>query len=144
MIKYFEPGRMDEIMHIWLYTNIRAHDFIDANYWNSLFDEVRAALPSSSLFVFEENGVIKGFIGITGGQYIAGLFVLEEYQSRGIGRKLLDHCKQHYPRLELDVFAKNEKAVEFYKRNGFAVSGISMNPDFHQEEYRMLWTRKFR
>ena len=47
--------------------------------------------------------------------YIAGLFVSEEYQSEGIGSQLIERCKEYYPILKLDVYAKNLKAINFIR-----------------------------
>lgn len=100
---------------------------------------MKSLLPASDLFVYQEENRIQGFIGITDGAYIAGLFVKDEFQSQGIGRQLLEHCKQRYSRLELDVFVKNAKAVQFYLKNGFTTMEKKMNPEFEHEEYHMVW-----
>ncbi|MDL2207433.1 GNAT family N-acetyltransferase, partial [Desulfovibrio sp. OttesenSCG-928-M16] len=83
---------------------------------------------------------VLGFIGITGNEYIAGLFVDGKAQSQGIGRKLITHCKQLYPRLELDVFVENPGAVRFYQNNGFEIVGTRISPDFNREEHHMAWS----
>ena len=97
-------------------------------------------LPSADIFIYRDDDEIKGFIGITDNQYIAGLFVSNEHQGQGIGCQLLRHCKQIYPHLKLDVFIKNEGAVKFYERNQFVISESKMNLDFNHEEYRMEWS----
>lgn len=140
MIRRFEPQDLDEIMTIWLNTNLSAHDFIDATYWQDAADTVRSLLPASDIFVYQEEDTVKGFIGITDGVYIAGLFVKDGFQSQGIGRKLLEHCKRQYPRLELDVFTANARAVQFYLKHGFSSVATKMNPDFERREYHMVWS----
>jgi len=142
MIKVFEPQYLDEIMDIWVNTNISAHSFIEQLYWRNAADMVRTLLPSSDLFIYQEENVIKGFVGITDHVYIAGLFISERYQSQGLGRKLLDYCKQQYQHLKLDVFIENDKAFRFYKKNGFAIVERKINPDFNREEYHMAWSAK--
>lgn len=139
MIKTFELHQLDEIMDIWLNTNISAHDFIDKSYWENSADTVKSLLPNADLFIYQKEDSIKGFVGITEGTYIAGLFVKDGFQSQGIGQKLLEHCKKLYPRLELDVFIENDKAVQFYLKNGFSSIETKMNPDFMHKEYHMIW-----
>lgn len=139
LIKRFESQQLDEIMSIWLNTNISAHPFIDKSYWEDAADTVKPLLPSSDLFIYQENGIIQGFIGITDRTYIAGLFVSENCQSRGVGRKLLDYCKKLYTTLELDVFVENTKAVHFYQKNGFITIETKINPDFMHKEHHMIW-----
>ncbi len=140
MINTFEPKYLDEIMNIWLNTNISAHDFIDKSYWENAADTVKSLLPASDLFIYQEENQIKGFVGVTDCIYIAGLFVKDNFQAQGIGRKLLEHCKQLYPRLELDVFAENNRAVQFYLKHGFSSVETKINPDFKRTEYHMVWS----
>lgn len=139
MIERMKPEYLNEVMRIWLDTNRSAHPFINPGDWEAAYDMVRQQLPAADLFVCQDDGEVRGFIGITGGSYIAGLFVDQQYQSRGIGRKLLDYCKLQYQYLELDVFTANSKAVRFYQRNGFVPVEKKLNDDFKQEEYHMIW-----
>ncbi|MGL5434471.1 MAG: GNAT family N-acetyltransferase [Lachnospiraceae bacterium] len=140
MIKRFEPQYLDEIMDIWLNTNISAHSFINKSFWEKAAGMVKSLLPSADLFIYQEENIIKGFIGITDNIYIAGLFVRDTCQSQGIGRKLLDHCKNMYSHMELDVFVENAGAVRFYQKNGFISVETKMNPDFNCNEYHMNWS----
>lgn len=139
MIEKARKKHFDSVMAIWLNTNIAAHPFIPQSYWEDVFTQVKEAMPASDVFVYYENSDVMGFIGVTDNEYIAGLFVDEKAQSQGIGRKLLTHCKQLYPRLELDVFTENTGAVRFYKNNGFEIVSTKRNPDFNREEHHMVW-----
>lgn len=140
MIKKFEQNDIEEIMNIWLKTNISAHAFIDKVHWENAYDMVKSLLPASDIFICQEEHTIKAFVGITDSVYIAGIFVGERYQAQGIGEELLDYCKERYPRLELDVFVENEGAVRFYQRNGFKSTRTQINPDFNRAEYHMVWS----
>lgn len=140
MIKTAQAKHLDSVMAIWLNTNIAAHPFIPRSFWEGVFAQVKEAMPASDVFVYLEDDQVLGFIGITGNEYIAGLFVDGKAQSQGIGRKLLNHCKQLYPRLELDVFTENPGAVRFYQANGFEIVGTTMSPNFNREEHHMVWS----
>ena len=129
-------------MGIWLDTNIDAHNFIPKEYWTENFDMVKQILPSAAIYIYEENNIIKGFIGVVEQNYIAGLFVKKEYQREGIGEKLIKHCKAQYPCLILDVFMKNKKAVNFYHKNGFIVREERINEDTKELEYTMYFDKK--
>lgn len=139
MIKNFNLSKLDSVMKIWLDTNIEAHDFIQKEYWINNYDLVKQMLPLADIYIFEENNVIKGFIGITEGNYIAGLFVKKEYQGKGIGKNLIDYCKCKYLFLKLDVFMKNKNAVNFYNKNGFKVLDEHFNEETNEIEYTMLF-----
>ncbi|MEG2234763.1 MAG: GNAT family N-acetyltransferase, partial [Oscillospiraceae bacterium] len=71
-------------MELWLDTNISAHSFIESEYWKSNYDTVKSMMPSATIYVYEENHVIQGFIGLMDA-YIAGIFVSQKFQSKGIG-----------------------------------------------------------
>jgi ribosomal protein S18 acetylase RimI-like enzyme len=142
MIKPFEISRLSELMHIWLEANIEAHSFIPDKYWKDNFASTKRLLPEAEVWVYEEEKEIKGFIGITDKSYIAGLFVVPRYRSEGVGGALLERCKQRYPRLKLNVYIRNEKAVKFYRRHGFRVEQESENGETHEKEYSMSWEKK--
>ena len=41
MIRKAEKNDTEAIMKIWLYTNIKSHSFISADYWHSNFEMVK-------------------------------------------------------------------------------------------------------
>ena len=140
MIKEFKIDYLDEIMKIWLETNINAHDFIKKEYWINNFDLVKNLLPDAKVYIFQENNIIKGFIGIIEDGYIAGLFVKEEYQREGIGKKLIEYIKLKYKQLKLDVYANNENAINFYLKNNFKRVNEKNNEDTNELEYEMVFS----
>jgi len=139
MVKEFDICKVDEIMQIWLDTNIAAHDFIPKEYWTDNFEIVKTMLPNAEILIYEEEE-IKGFIGIVDKTYIAGLFVSKKFQGCGIGTKLIGACKNRYPILMLDVYVKNDKAVTFYSNHGFRIKEEKENSDTKEVEYTMQWT----
>lgn len=140
MIRNFEMADLEEVMAIWLEANLSAHPFIDKNYWINNVDFVKQVLPTSQITVFEESGIIKGFIGIVD-QYIAGLFVAQAYQHQGIGTQLLESVQLTYPTLHLEVYIANQQATHFYEQNGFKIIGEKQNMDTHHPEYFMVWNK---
>lgn len=142
MIKEFKIEQLDEVMKIWIETNIDAHNFIPKEYWINNFELVKQMLPTANNYVFEENNIIKGFIGIIEQSYIAGLFVKKEYQGEGIGQKLIECSKSKYGHLTLDVFVKNEKALNFYYKNSFEVLDTKINEETKELEYTMIFNKK--
>lgn len=139
MIKKLDQSKIGSLMEIWLEENIRAHDFIPRTYWESNYAYVKSLLPAADVFLYEDRAGIKGFIGILESSYIAGLFVSHKYQSRGIGRELLIRTKEEYPSLKLDVYAKNVRAVNFYRKNGFKIEEEKEDRETGEAEYSMLW-----
>ncbi|OOM77650.1 putative N-acetyltransferase YjaB [Clostridium puniceum] len=142
MIKNFNLSQLDVVMKIWIDTNIDAHNFIKKEYWINNYDLVKQMLPSADIYIFEENNVIKAFIGVIEGNYIAGLFVKKEYQGEGIGQKLIEYCKSKYFHLKLDLFIKNKNAVNFYLKNGFKVLDEHFSEETKEIEYTMSFGNK--
>jgi ribosomal protein S18 acetylase RimI-like enzyme len=61
-------------------------------------------------------------------------FVLEKYRSRGIGKRLADEffkwCKNKgVGKVRVEAYAKNERAVGFYRKNQFKEFTLSLEKD---------------
>ena len=74
-----------------------------------------------SLYVYDD-GVVKGFIKIEG-TYIARLFVEPILQNASIGTQLLEYAVNKHEADHLWALERNTKAIRFYERNGFDVTG---------------------
>ncbi len=140
MIRKFESKDLEKIMEIWLDTNIQAHNFISKEYWESNFDLVKSMLPSAEIYIYELEDKINAFVGVDSG-YIAGIFVSNGVQSKGIGKQLLDKIKEHYSELSLSVYKKNMKAVNFYQRELFAIKKEQIDENTGEVEYLMVWNK---
>ncbi|HHV28063.1 N-acetyltransferase [Acetivibrio mesophilus] len=137
MIRGFKDTDLNSVMRLWLETNISAHGFIDENYWKSNYDKVKQMMPKATIFVYEEKS-IKGFVGLSG-NYIAGIFVETNSQSKGIGKILLDYIKEKNKELFLQVYKKNERAVSFYLREGFIIENEQIDINTNETELVMRW-----
>lgn len=69
-----------------------------------------------------DDGVVKGFIRINGDE-IAKLFVEPVLQGKGIGAALLDFVLQEKGARWLWALEKNMRAIAFYQRHGFVLTG---------------------
>lgn len=72
--------------------------------------------------------IFAKFKKFRGNAYLT-LAVSATYRSKGIGSRLMDtaevFAKDHGKRrMELEVFGKNTKAIELYKRRGYVIEGI--------------------
>ena len=140
IIRTPRPTEIEALIKIWQDGNIHAHSFIGPEYWLSHFDYMRHALQQAEVYVCEVNGDIAGFVGLDG-NYIAGLFVDSRYQSQGIGTSLLEFIKQHHFTLTLAVYKKNEKALQFYRKHGFVVTGERIDTKTDEAELLIRWNR---
>lgn len=141
MIRELREADINAVAEIWLDTNRKAHSFISAQYWERNFELVKEMLAEAEVYVYENDKDIQGFIGLSG-EYIEGIFVSEKKQSQGIGRLLLNHAKDRKPKLRLNVYKKNERALLFYQREGFEIQCESMDEATGEKDYAMLWERK--
>lgn len=139
MIRELREADLDQVMELWLQSNEQAHAFIKEEYWKGHYREVRKLLPRAEVYVYEENGEIKGFIGADG-PYIAGIFVDFRSRSMGIGKQLLDYVKLRKSMLTLQVYEKNERAVSFYRREGFMVREKLVDEETGETEFQMDYT----
>ena len=140
MIRKLRKTDLDEVAYIWLHTNKKAHDFIAETYWDEHFEMDKGMLGDAEIYVFEEQGQIKGFVGLDG-EYIAGIFVREKEQSLGIGKQLLDFAKSLKGQLKLNVYQKNERAIKFYTREQFEIQDEQTDEATGEAEYLMLWKK---
>jgi len=138
MIRELQETDIHQIMKIWLDTNIKAHHFIDSSYWLKSYAAVEKVLPQATVYVYDSSGQIQGFLGLSG-DYIEGIFVDAEYQSKGIGRELLGYAKERHNKLLLNVYKRNERAAAFYLREGFAVSAEQIEELTKERELTMVW-----
>ena len=142
MIRQFKKNDLPAVMQIWIDTNIKAHDFIPKEYWESNYEIVKEILPDAEIYVHEDvtAGFIDGFIGLTD-NYIAGIFVKEDKQSKGIGKQLLNYVKNIKPNISLSVYQKNTKAVRFYKREQFQIVSENVDDITNEKEFIMEWNK---
>lgn len=140
MIREFQISDTQIVMQLWLAGNEDAHSFIAKEYWKANFEEVEKQLLKADIFVYDLNGEIKGFIGLMD-EYIAGIFVDKAYRSQGIGRQLLEYVKQLHSTLSLDVYQKNERALRFYRENGFTIVSKQNDERTGEIEFTMIWNK---
>ena len=138
MIRALQKADINSVIDIWLDTNLKAHDFISAEYWKSNYELVKEMLPQAEVYVYESNQKILGFVGLSG-EYIEGIFVSDEVQSQGIGNLLVDYIKDRKAELRLNVYQKNTQAIHFYQREGFEIQCEDFDDVTGEKEYVMIW-----
>ena len=140
MIRILKPSDIDAVMNIWLSSNIQAHSFIPREYWMKYFGQVKEMLPDATVYVYEDNGSVQGFIGLTK-NYIEGIFIDTNNQCKGIGTSLLNKVKENRDNLTLSVYKKNINAINFYKKNDFIITSENIDKDTAEIEYTMTWNK---
>ena len=143
MIRKMKNIDFNRVADIWLKTNLKAHYFIPEQYWTSNYELVKEMLLQAEVYVYEDNKIIQGFVGLSN-EYIEGIFVSDEMQSHGIGKMLLDYVKSKKEKLLLNVYQKNVRAINFYRREDFQIQCEGLDKLTGEKDYVMIWQRNFR
>ena len=69
-----------------------------------------------------DDGLIKGFIQMKEKE-ICKIYVDTFFQSKGIGKELMEYVINDYDANNLWALEKNEKAISFYIKHGFKLTG---------------------
>ena len=98
-------------------------------------------VPQARIVVAEMDGVLEGFVTIdpkTG--YLDQIVVAPEFWGSNVAALLLDEGKRISPaRLDLLVNKDNARAIRFYEKHGFTITGDDVNPISGRPVYRMTW-----
>lgn len=138
MIRMFDACDLNQVMELWLNGNIEAHDFIPRNYWESNAPMVREQLLQAEIYVYETDGKILGFVGLQG-DYLAGIFVDRHARSMGIGGQLIHYVQKIRRTLTLNAYRKNQRAMEFYLREGFSVLSEDIDEATGETDIVLSW-----
>ena len=141
MIRSLQKADINRVADIWLDTNLKAHSFISAQYWESNYELVKEMLSQAEVYVYEDGQKIQGFIGLSD-KYIEGIFVSEKMQSQGIGKLLLNYIKDRKDVLHLNVYQKNIRAIHFYQREGFEIQCEGLDEATGEKDYVIIWQQK--
>ena len=138
MIRRLQKKDVTRVAELWLNTNLKAHDFIPAQYWKNNYDLVKEMLSQAEVYVYEDGQKIQGFIGLNEDD-IKGIFVSDEMQSQGIGKALVDFVKEGKTKLRLNVYQKNVRAIRFYQKEGFEIECEGLDEATGEKDYAMTW-----
>lgn len=122
-IRAYDPADRPRLLDIWHRASLEVRGFLPRELLSEqkeLVGEVH--LAKAETFVAVRNDLPVGFIGLLG-SHIGGLFVDPDRQGGGIGRLLVAHAMSLKGALDLEVYARNEAALGFYRRLGFAEAG---------------------
>jgi ribosomal protein S18 acetylase RimI-like enzyme len=79
-------------------------------------------LPAAEVHVAERDGKPLGFVALLG-RLLGGPFVDPDCQGDGIGRALVAHAIKLRPCLDVEIFADDTRARDFFEACGFSEIG---------------------
>lgn len=132
-------AELETCCDIWLEASEKAHDFVDAGFWREKCgDMLEMYLPSSAVHLAYVGDTLAGF-SATSENSLEALFVRPGMWGHGIGKALLLFLSSRHDVLHLAVYAKNKRAVTFYDRFGFIVTGTGTCSNTGENELYMEW-----
>lgn len=116
MIREFTKEDLESINNIGL---LIKEDFVNKNNIEEILNT-----DYRNLYVYDDNGIVKGFIEVESHFEIVDLVniaVLSEFQREGIATMLINYVviNINADKILLEVRETNEKAINFYKKNNF-------------------------
>jgi putative acetyltransferase len=142
-LRPYELRDEDASVALWLRTWQAAYPQLDfaerVGWWRERWRN--ELLPAASVVIAEADGAMIGFVTVDPETlYLDQIVVAPEYWRSGIGAALLAKAQRLSPRgLDLDVNTDNARAIAFYRKHGFAISGAGKNPISGKPVHRMSW-----
>ena len=142
-LRPYRPGDEEASISLWLRTWQATYPELDfagrLDWWRVRWRS--ELLPSAKVVIAEADGAMIGFVTVDPRTlYLDQIVVAPECWGSGVSGALIDEAKRLSPvGLDLDVNTDNARALRFYARHGFAVSGDGVNPISGKPIYRMSW-----
>lgn len=136
MIREIKETDYPRLIEIWESAVIHTHDFLKKEDFLYYKEQLPTYFQYVTLFGFEKEGCLVGFIGISEGN-VEMLFVDNSHRGTGIGKNLILHAINNLQVTKVDANEQNIQAVCFYKHIGFNVVSRS-ELDGEGKEYPIL------
>ncbi len=140
MIRLMNHNDIDNVMDIWITAAISAHRFMNQSFWLKQYRKVKQKLKDTPAYVICEEQRIVGF-AVVDKQRLAALYIISGKQRNGYGSLLLRHIQDQCEELYAEVYVKNNKALQFFKKHGFVIASQEKNPDSHQVQNTIQWNK---
>ncbi len=156
-LRGYEAHDEDASVALWLRTWQATYPELDfaerLDWWRARWKN--ELLPTAQVVVAEaviaeaKNAVGRAMIGSTmigfvtvdpKTLYLDQIVVAPEFWGFGVGATLIGEAKRISPAgLDLDVNTDNARAIGFYGKHGFAITGAGKNPISGKPVHRMSW-----
>jgi putative acetyltransferase len=128
---------------LWLRTWQAAYPALDfaarLDWWRERWRN--ELVPCNEIVIAENADTMTGFVTVDPKSlYLDQLVVAPESWGAGVGEALIVEAKRISPQgLDLDVNTDNARAIAFYGKHGFAITGAGKNPISGKPVHRMSW-----
>jgi putative acetyltransferase len=133
----------DAAIALWLRTWQAAYPEIDfaarLAWWRERWR--KELVPSAEIAIAESGRAMIGFVTVDPRTlYLDQIVVAPEHWRSGVGAALIAEAKRLSPAgLNLDVNTDNGRAISFYQKQGFSISGAGKNAISGKPVQRMSW-----
>jgi len=147
-LRHYQPRDEDASVALWLRTWQATYPELDfaerLDWWRARWrDELLtvAQVVVAEAVIAEAGGVMIGFVTVDAKTlYLDQIVVAPEFWGSGVGAALVAEAKRISPRgLDLDVNTDNARAIAFYEKCGFVVTGDGKNSISGKPVHRMSW-----
>jgi putative acetyltransferase len=142
-LRRYQPRDEDAAVTLWLRTWQAAYPALDfaarLDWWRERWRN--ELVPSADVVIAETASAMIGFVTVDPRtRYLDQLVVAPESWGAGIGEALVVEAKRlSPPGLDLDVNIDNARAIAFYGKHGFTITGEGKNPISGKPIHRMSW-----
>ena len=143
LLRRYDPREEDATIALWQRTWQATYPEIDfaarLEWWRRRWrDDI---LPNAEVVIAETDGAMIGFVTVDPRTlYLDQIVVAPEQWGSAVGGALIAEAKRRSPAgLDLDVNTDNPRAIAFYRKCGFVISGAGKNPISGKPVHRMSW-----
>jgi putative acetyltransferase len=142
-LRRYAKADEDAAIELWRRTWQLAYPQIDfsarLDWWRRRWRE--ELLPVATITVAEADGEMLGFVTVDPASFdLDQIVVAPEAWGMGVAAALITEAKRISPRgLDLHVNTDNARAIAFYEKQGFVISGDALNWRSGAPVYKMSW-----
>jgi len=142
-LRPYAPADEDAAVELWRRTWQLAYPQIDfaarLEWWRQRWRD--DLVPAATITVAEANGQMVGFVTVDPRSFdLDQIVVAPEAWGMGIASALLAQAKRISPAgLDLHVNTDNARAIRFYEKHGFVISGEAINWRSGAPVHKMSW-----
>jgi putative acetyltransferase len=143
LLRPHDPRDEDAAVALWLRTWQATYPDIDfaarLDWWRTRWRN--ELVPAAQIVIAEADGGIIGIVTVDPRTlYLDQIVVAPEHWGSSVGAALIAAAKRISPAgLDLDVNTDNARAIAFYGKYGFVITGAGKNPISGNPIHRMSW-----
>ncbi len=142
-LRPYAPPDEDAAIDLWRRTWQRAYPGIDfaarVDWWRQRWRD--DLVPAVTITVAEADEILVGFVTVDPRTFdLDQIVVAPEVQGTGVASALIAEAKRISPAgLDLHVNTDNVRAIRFYEKQGFVISGEALNWRSGAPVHKMSW-----